>query len=107
MARDPLAMWWRMPVEVRRLIGSGPYGDTFDNDTQILGKLRSGNRLIRDATGAQVVSSSGAAFPVDTDTIPVGSQARLPSGGWRTVIAEARHQTGTGKTPDYYSIDLD
>lgn len=108
--RDPLGMWWCNAIRVKPLLGSGAYGDTFGDEYTVLGKSRFGNRLIRDATGAQVVSSSGAAFPATTTRIPLGSQVQLPSSPpeqWRTVIAEAPHVTGTGLTPDYYSIDLD
>lgn len=108
-ATAALAFWWRTPILVRRLVGSGPYGDTYDSDngTEILGKPRWGNRLVRDKDGSQVVSSSGAAFPDGTPRIPLGSLVQLPDSPWRTVIAEAPHRSGTDVTPDYYSIDLD
>lgn len=110
MRRDPLAMWWATAVRVKPLQGSGPYGDTYGDEYEVMGKPRWGNRLVRDKDGTQVVSSSGAAFPDGTPRIPLGSQVQLPGSApdvWRTVIAEAPHKTGTGITPDYYSIDLD
>lgn len=107
---DPLAMWWTTSIRVQPLTGSGPYGDEHGAEVEYFGKPRWSNRLIRDATGAQTVSSSGAAFPATTPRIPLGSRVQLPGSPtdqWRTVIAEAPHTTGTGMTPDYYSIDLD
>lgn len=110
MVSDPLSLWWSSSVRIKPLIGSGPYGDEYGDEYEVIGKPRWGNRLVRDKDGSQVVSSSGAAFPATTARIPLGSQVQLPGSAadeWRTVIAEAPHITGTGLTPDYYSIDCD
>lgn len=108
MAADPLAFWWTTSILIRPFVGSGAYTDEYADEVAYFGKPRWANRLIRDATGAQVVSSSGAAFPATVPRIPLGSQVKLPGDNqWRTVIGEAPHITGTGATPDYYSIDLD
>lgn len=106
---DLLARWWTIPIEVERLDGSSAYGDSFDPAETVLCRLRNEKRLVRDADGNEVVSTSQASMPLSTAQIPVGSRVTIrkdmPDETQRTVIAEARHEA-VG-TPNFYSIDLD
>lgn len=108
--RDPLTFWWQDPIaSVQRKTGQGPRGTTYAApDTTLRGRVNQQNRLIRDADGTETVSGTRISLPLDTPTIPTDSLVTVTPGGTpRRVIAENRHTSGTGVTPDYYSIDLD
>lgn len=104
---DPLTFFYQIPIVVERLNGSSAYEDTYDPPETILCRLRNKRKLIVGQSGAETVSESAASMPLNTPQIPVGSRVTPPNSHPRKVIAEARHETGTGATPDYYSIDLD
>lgn len=104
---DPLAIFYRIPITVERLVGTGPHGSVYaDPDGPLLCRLRNERRLVRAADGREVVSEAGASLPIATPTIPVGSKVTLPDGRTSLVLAEARHETGIEFMPHYYSIDL-
>lgn len=110
LAFDPLAFWWKVPIaSVRRKTGQGPRGTTYaDPDTELKGRVNASNRLIRDVDGTETVSATRISLPIGTPLIPAGSLVQVRAGeDPRRVIAENRHESGTGVTPDYYSIDLD
>lgn len=106
VATDRLARWWSEPFWVRRLIGNGSEGEVFGPRVPMLGRVRNQNRMVRDASGNEVVSSSAVSMAVDTAVIPVDSLIDFgdPESP-RRVIAEASHKA-VG-TPNFYSIDLD
>lgn len=102
-----LDVFWTRPLTVRRLIGSGPYGDRHDEAVTVMCRLKHENRLVRDAAGQEVVSRSRASMAVDTATIPPGSLVQVPGESvWRKTIAEDRHVGGFDHAPDYYSIEI-
>ena len=109
MATDPLARWWTIPIDVERLDGSSAYEESWHPPATVLCRLRNEKRLVRDADGNEVVSTSQASMPLNTAHIPVGSRVTIrkgfPDATQRTVIAEARHEAAG--TPNFYSIDLD
>ncbi|MGZ9829949.1 hypothetical protein ACXYTP_23835 [Tsukamurella ocularis] len=107
---DLLSPWWRIPVaKVERLVGTGATGAKYAApDASIKARVRYGNKLVRNTAGAEVVSQAQLSMPLDTPRIPAGSRVTVRIGDRaRTVIAEERHESGTGLTPDYYSIALD
>ncbi|UQE74195.1 hypothetical protein MYK68_15905 [Gordonia sp. PP30] len=104
---DPLAVFFTQPLGVKRLTGRGPYGDQHAAEVTILCRLKHEQKLVRDSSGAEVVSVSSAAMAVGTADIPPGSLVQVPGDeAWRTVIAAARHIGGFDKSPDYYSIEI-
>lgn len=109
MADDDLTEFFTIATTVRRYTGRTSFGDTYATATTELGRVRFGPRLIRNATGEQVVSQARITYPISTATIPVGSQVTVPSLSQleRTVIAEERHDTGMPDMPNHYTIDLD
>lgn len=104
---DPLAEFWTRDIAIRRLIGTGPYGDRHAAPETLLCRLKHENRLVRDSSGEEVVSRSRASMPADTPTIPAGSLVQVPGETvWRKTIGESRHQGGFDHSPDYYSIEI-
>lgn len=107
---DPLAMWWAVPIaSVERAQNGGAGGKTFAApDATLKGRVNANTRLVRDKSGNEVVSSTRISLPITTPKIPLDSLVRVhPGDTKRRVIGENRHESGTGLTPDYYSIDLD
>lgn len=107
---DPLKGFWTREIRVRRLLGTGPYGDRYVDETAsetVMCRLKHENRLVRDSAGEEVVSRSRASMAATTPTIPTGSLVQVPGETvWRKVIAEDRHVGGFDHSPDYYSIEL-
>ncbi|WFN91482.1 hypothetical protein [Gordonia sihwensis] len=105
---DPLAIWWTIPVTVRRLLGSGPYGDRYADPTVELGRLSRKTRLVRNAAGEETVASARWSGPLDTPPIPSGSRVTLPGESHeRTVIASGRNEAIPGVTPNHYRIEIE
>ena len=104
---DRLARWWSEPFWVKRRIGGGPDGDIHaDTWTELAGRVRRNTKMVRDASGNEVVSSSGVSMPITTPTIPVDSLVHFGDpDSPRRVITESPHQA-VG-TPNFYSIDCD
>lgn len=106
---DPLAEWWRHEVSVQRWLGTSAYGDVYDPATLHMGAVDEKRRLVRDKTGAEVVSETTVRFPATTAAVPPGSLVTLPAAyGGRTsvVIAASRHDGGGQPTPDHLELAL-
>ncbi|MFC9514389.1 hypothetical protein ACFTSD_01520 [Nocardiaceae bacterium NPDC056970] len=106
---DPLAHWWRWPVQVERLQGYGADGPTFEAAETLRLRITAKRKTVLAADGSEVVSEARASGPADTRIIPVGSMVTLPPewGSRRAeVLAEQLHHDGAGLTPNFYSVDL-
>ena len=107
---DPLAAWWRHPVTVKRWQGEGAYGPVYDTPTIESGYISGRTRMVRDKTGAEVVSSATIALPRDTPPIQPGSLVTLPpSHGGRTalVLTVAVGDGGGQPTPDHIELGIE
>ncbi|WP_197023703.1 hypothetical protein [Rhodococcus sp. UNC363MFTsu5.1] len=109
MVTDPLAQWWRWPVQVKRKAGEGPYGPAFDPPVTVVGKITAKRKKVLAPDGSEVISEARVSLPASTALIPPGSEITLPpefSGRTAEVLAEQLHHDGAGRTPNYYSVDL-
>lgn len=111
MTADPLGDWWRHPIKVERLTGTGAYGDTFApaDDPLPLGFIDDRRRMVRDSSGSEVVSETTVALPITTPDVPPGSLVTLPAthgGRQATVLAVSRHDGGGQPTPDHLELAL-
>lgn len=102
---DPLAAFFTQPATVERYDGDGATGPIFATPITVHGRIKHGEKLIRDVNGDEVVASASISLPASTPRIPVGSRVTV-RGKVSTVIAEAQHIGGFAMSPDYYSIDL-
>lgn len=113
--RDRLARHWRHPLIVRRLEGSGAYGDVFGQPETIHGAIDGKTRMVRGADGAEVVSSTTVGLPIHVDGrpvayIPPGSEVTLPAshGGRTTLVIDVQVADGGGlPTPDHIALALE
>lgn len=103
---DPLAMWWRIPISVKRKLGDGAYGAEYAAPTTELVRLRNKRKKVLAPDGSEVISEAGASMSTTVAVIPVGSLVTLPDGREAEVLAESLHHDGAGLTPNFYSIDL-
>lgn len=105
---DPLALFWTIPVTVRRLTGSGPYGDQYAPATVETGRLSRKTRLVRTSTGEETVASARWSGPHDTTPIPPGSLVAFDGETReRRVIASGPAEAIAGITPDHYRMDIE
>lgn len=73
----------------RPLLGSGPYGDVYGDPVTVPARIEFTNKLIRDASGAEVASAA-TIYLQPAEALPtVGAVVTLPGGGERSVIARA------------------
>lgn len=106
MARIP--RWvYRHRVKVRRYAGEGAYGPVYDPEVTLLGLVEDEIRLVRDRTGAEVVSSTSVILPPATADIPAESLVTVPSGRTSRVITAARADGGGLPTPDHLELMLE
>lgn len=92
-------------VTVEAWEGRGPYGDTYAAPTTVRCFLDEQTRMVRDAAGEQVTSSS--TFYARPDAIcPAKSRVTLPSGRTTTAIAAYRRDGGGLPTPDHVEVQL-
>ena len=105
---DPLADWWVHKVIVERKRGEGAYGPVFADPVQVPCFVDESQRLVRGADGAEIVSSTGVAFPAEVGPIPHGSRITLrPPHTERTalVVTVARADSPFG--PNHHEIRLE
>lgn len=103
---DPLAPFFTVPLGVFRKIGDGSDGPLFAPSAAVLGRVVHETRLVRTASGEEMISASRVCLPIATPAIPVGSRVLLPDGRTAFVLAEQRHIAAPAFLPTYYSIDL-
>ncbi|GAA3441060.1 hypothetical protein [Planomonospora venezuelensis] len=101
---DLPAFLLRHTVTVEALTGEGPYGPEYDDATTVRCFVDDKRRLVRDATGGQVVSETTVYMPLST-TCPVGSRVTV-NGRTTTVLVSARRDGGGLPTPDHLEVAL-
>lgn len=95
----------RHTVTVRALSGQGPYGPVYADPRAVRCFLDQQTRMVRNAAGDEVTSSS--TFYARLDTVcPAGSHVTLPDGRTTTVIAALRRDGGGLSTPDHLEVQL-
>lgn len=108
--KDPLAAHWAHPVTVKRKTGQGARGPVYALATIESAAIDDTTKLVRSATGAEVVSSTTVAFPKDTAYIPPGSLVTLPIpfGGRTAAVIDVQVADGGGlPTPDHVAVSLE
>ena len=109
MATDPLAAWWVHPVTIKPYGGRTPAGESWGDPFDVVGFVDDQRKLVRDATGAQVVAETTLALPADTPAVPLGSEVTLPEKfgpAVRTVLASSVGDGGGMPTPDHVELAL-
>ncbi len=90
-------------VTITPVLGEGAYGTVYGDPTQVRCFVDETTRLVRDADGAEVVSS--ATIYADPGTVvAVGSTVTLPSGRVATVLGSQVHDSGPLDLPDHAEI---
>lgn len=97
------------PIAVQRHLGANADSDSYEPiDESLLAKITTGNQLVRDGDGDEVVTSTRIDLPSSTPTIPSESLVTLPGRfGGRTVrvVAEAVNDAGRPGFPSFYRLD--
>jgi hypothetical protein len=88
-------------VVLAPLVGSGGYGDVHGPPRLVRCLMEDRTQLVRDRTGAEVVSSTSVFAGPDAPDGPPGSLVTLPSGRVTTVITQARRSSGPLDLPDH------
>ncbi|MEU5838777.1 hypothetical protein ABZ820_34650 [Streptomyces diacarni] len=96
----------RHRVTVERYEGEGAYGEVYGPATVVRCFLEHGTRLVKDADGNEVTSTSTAYALPDTEPIPARSRATLPDGRQTTVIAALTRDGGGLPTPDHLEVQF-
>lgn len=110
MATDYLAAWWVHDTTVERLTGQGPSGPTYAAGETLKGFCDAKTRLVRNATGSEVTSSTTVYYPPGTPFIKPGSYITMPPvlGSRRAkVIGCQVHDAGTLPTPNHVEVTLE
>lgn len=108
--KDPLAAHFAHPVTVKRKTGQGAKGAVYGPVTVESAAIDDTTKLVRSATGAEVVSSTSLAFPKTTPYIPAGSLVTLPIpfGGRTSTVIDVQVADGGGlPTPDHLAVSLE
>ncbi|KON72598.1 hypothetical protein M768_13910 [Cellulosimicrobium cellulans F16] len=101
-AADELDEFLVHTVTVVPLIGSGGMGDVHGPPvTGLPCFVDETTRMVRDRTGAQVVSSATVYARATAPAVPPGSLLTLPSGRTSVVLAESRRESGPLDLPDH------
>lgn len=92
-------------VTVEPYTGDGAYGPTYSAATPVSCFLDEKTRMVRDAGGREVTSSSTFYCALDT-VCPAESRVTLPDARRTTVIAALRRDGGTLGTPNHLEVQL-
>lgn len=92
-------------VTVEAFLGNSSVGAMYGPAVEVLCLLEQKTRLVRDAAGEQVTSSSTFRAPLET-VAPAKSRIRLPDGRQTTVIAAVPQDGGRLPTPDHLEVQL-
>jgi len=108
---DELTPWFRHSVSIERLIGTGPFGDSYAAVTSELAMVDDKRRLVRAADGSQVVSSTTIYLAAGTAYVSTGSRVTLPATFGvpqrrSIVLASSVHDGGGQPTPDHLELAL-
>ena len=92
-------------VTVRPWEGEGAYGDILGPERELKSvRVEETIRLVRDKTGAEVVSSARVFIRPEHAPVAVDSEVTLPSGRVAVVLAVAHHHTPPA--PEHYELAL-
>jgi hypothetical protein len=92
-------------VTIEALTGQGAAAAVFAAGAVVRVIVDDTRRMVRDATGQQVVSETTLMAPLGT-TCPVGSRVTLPSGRIATALAVLTIDGGTLPVPSHLEISL-
>ena len=94
-------------VTVKPLTGSGGLGPVYGSPFAVPAMVEEGSRLVRDADGAEVVSSARVHCGFDV-VVPVGSMVTVWAGTGRERVSEAISVDGSEHplVPGYQTIAL-
>lgn len=106
MAKIP-GWLYRHRIKVQRHEGEGAYGPVYAEPVTLKGLVEDEVRLVRDRTGAEVVSSTSVILPPSTADIPAESLVTVPSGRTTRVIIAARADGAGLPTPDHLELFLE
>lgn len=84
-------------VAVETYTGSGAYGPVYSSAANVLVNVDSTRRLVRDATGREVVSEASLYVHPDDAAVFV-PESRISIGGRTSTVLVANPQTFRGKT---------
>jgi hypothetical protein len=100
-----LSGWLTFDLTVERYTGASATGPAFADATTERALIDASSKLVRDAGGSEVVSSSRAFIDGDVVDVPPGSRVTMPveyGGRSTTVIATSRHDSGGVSPIDPY-----
>ena len=100
-----LTDFWMHTVSVVTLTGSGGMGDAYAPSVDLACFIDDKRRLVRSASGAEVVSETTVYAPAGT-VILEGSLVTLPSGRVATVLTVAMRDSGPLALPDHVEANL-
>jgi hypothetical protein len=106
---EPLTTLWRHDTTVERLQGQGPKGPVYATPTTVTGFVSPGVRMVRNASGEEVVSSTTIVYPIETAPIRPGSYITPPPalGVPRARVLTSTALAGAGlDTPDHLEVTL-
>lgn len=96
----------RHEATVEPYLGDSGYGPQYGDAVSVRCFLEERNRLVRNAEGREVTSSSTFYCRLDAVTAPPESKVTLPGGRQTTVIAQLPHNGGGLPTPDHLEVQL-
>ncbi|MEV2249404.1 hypothetical protein AB0I94_02405 [Streptomyces sp. NPDC050147] len=92
-------------VTVEPFLGNSSTGPLYGPAAEVRGLLEQTTRLVRNAAGEEVTSSSTFRAPLET-VAPAKSRVHLPDGRRTTVIAAVRQDGAKLPTPDHLEVQL-
>jgi len=95
----------RHQVTIEVLEGEGPFGPLYGPPVEARAFVDQRRRLVRSASGSEVVSETTVYLPPGT-VCPPGSRVTLPSGAVSTVITTSVRDGGGLPTPDHVEAAL-
>jgi hypothetical protein len=95
----------RHVVTIEPKTGDGPFGPVLGPAATARVFVDDQRRMVRDANGTEVVSSSSIYAPLAT-VCPPGSRVTLPGGRTADVIVAKRRDGGGLATPDHLEVSL-
>lgn len=104
-----LDRFWIHTVQVRPLVDEGAEGDSLGPAVAVSGFVDDSTKLVRGATGDEVVAAATVFLPAGAPDVPLGSEVTLPASlGSRvlTVVSVARHDSGPLGLPDHVELGV-
>ncbi|WP_046495114.1 hypothetical protein [Streptomyces odonnellii] len=99
-------IWLQHEITIEPYEGSGAYGDVYGVPVEVRGFLEQTTRLVRDAGGDEVVSSSTFYCRHGAVNAPTKSRVALPDGTKTTVIVTHDGTAGRLPLPEHLEVIL-